>query len=208
MKAMQGYMPAMLDIADQLVLKWGRLNRNELIDVPDDMTRLTLDTIGLCGSNYRFNSFYREQLQPFIQAMVRALGESMAQIHWLGVRDKLMLRAHHKFQQDISFMNGLVDTLIAERRATLAAAFSRVTGQPKTYLQHSILAHQDAVWALLEQGAVVSICGDGANMAPAVRAAFTQVYCEKTGASAEAAESWLDGLVASNRYLTDVWAAN
>ena len=41
------------------------------------MTRLTLDTIGLSGFNYRFNSFYKETLSPFIMSMVRALNEAM-----------------------------------------------------------------------------------------------------------------------------------
>ena len=47
----------------------GTLNPNEDVDVPEDMTRLTLDTIGLCGFNYRFNSFYRETPHPFITSM-------------------------------------------------------------------------------------------------------------------------------------------
>ena len=59
-RAMQGYHPMMLDIAEQLVLKWERLNADDEIDVTHDMTSLTLDTIGLCGFDYRFNSFYRE----------------------------------------------------------------------------------------------------------------------------------------------------
>ena len=50
----------MLDLAVQLIQKWERLNPDDTIDVPADMTRLTLDTIALCGFDYRFNSFYRE----------------------------------------------------------------------------------------------------------------------------------------------------
>ena len=60
MDAMRGYYPRMLDIAVQLVQKWDRLNPDDVVDVPADMTRLTLDTIALCGFNYRFNSFYRD----------------------------------------------------------------------------------------------------------------------------------------------------
>nr|WGD68704.1 cytochrome P450 [Bacillus subtilis] len=78
-KAMKGYHSMMLDIATQLIQKWSRLNPNEEIDVADDMTRLTLDTIGLCGFNYRFNSFYRDSQHPFITSMLRALKEAMNQ---------------------------------------------------------------------------------------------------------------------------------
>ena len=55
-QSMRDYMPKMLDIADQLMDKWSRLNPGEQVDVPADMTRLTLDTIALCGFGYRFNS--------------------------------------------------------------------------------------------------------------------------------------------------------
>ncbi len=64
--AMRAYTPMMVDIADQLMDKWERLNPDEDVDVPADMTRLTLDTIALCGFGYRFNSFYRDTPHPFV----------------------------------------------------------------------------------------------------------------------------------------------
>ena len=64
MDAMRGYYPLMLDIAVQLMQKWERLNPDDTVDVPADMTRLTLDTIALCGFDYRFNSFYRDTPTP------------------------------------------------------------------------------------------------------------------------------------------------
>ena len=67
---MRGYHPRMLDIAVQLMQKWERLNPDDTVDVPADMTRLTLDTIALCGFNYRFNSLYRESPHPFVVAML------------------------------------------------------------------------------------------------------------------------------------------
>ncbi|WP_211653411.1 bifunctional cytochrome P450/NADPH--P450 reductase [Planococcus alpniumensis] len=115
-QAMKGYHDKMIDLASQLVQKWARLNPNEEIDVPDDMTRLTLDTIGLCGFNYRFNSFYREDSHPFIEKMVRALDESMSQTQRLGIQDKLMVRSKQQFKEDIDYMFNLVDQLIAERK--------------------------------------------------------------------------------------------
>src|SRR5215213_1096832 len=44
-RAMTSYHPSMVDIAEQLVKKWERLNGDEEIDVVHDMTALTLDTI-------------------------------------------------------------------------------------------------------------------------------------------------------------------
>ncbi|MCP3032562.1 bifunctional cytochrome P450/NADPH--P450 reductase [Halobacillus sp. A1] len=115
-QAMKGYHDKMVDIASQLVQKWARLNSNEEIDVPDDMTRLTLDTIGLCGFNYRFNSFYREDSHPFVEKMVRALDESMSQSQRLGIQDKLMVRSKRQYKEDIDYMFNLVDQLIEDRK--------------------------------------------------------------------------------------------
>ena len=56
-QAMRDYVPMMNDIATQLMQKWERLNPGEPVDVTADMTRLTLDTIALCGFGYRFNYF-------------------------------------------------------------------------------------------------------------------------------------------------------
>ena len=79
MDAMRGYYPRMLDIAVQLMQKWDRLNPDDVVDVPADMTRLTLDTIALCGFNYRFNSFYRDTPHPFVVAMLGSLEAAQAQ---------------------------------------------------------------------------------------------------------------------------------
>ena len=121
-KAMQAYMPQMIDIAEQLVMKWERLNPEDVIDVGDDMTRLTLDTIGLCGFDYRFNSFYRQEPHPFVLTMVRALSEALAQLHRLPIQNSLMFGTRRRFERDIAYMNGVVDRLIKERRADPAAA--------------------------------------------------------------------------------------
>jgi cytochrome P450/NADPH-cytochrome P450 reductase len=124
-QAIQGYLPMMVDIAEQLMEKWERLNADDEIDVAADMTRLTLDTIGLCGFDYRFNSFYREDPHPFVQSMVRALAESQARSRRLPLQDKLMIRKHRQVQADQEFMNELVDRIIKERKEQGAQAAAK-----------------------------------------------------------------------------------
>ena len=121
LQAMRDYMPKMLDVAEQLMDKWGRLNPGEEVDVAADMTRLTLDTIALCGFGYRFNSFYRESPHPFVDAMVRVLTEAQARVRQLPIQTRLRVRAQRQFDEDEAFMNDLVDRIIAERRAEGAA---------------------------------------------------------------------------------------
>jgi len=82
-----------------------------------------------------------------------------------------------------------------------------VAGEQKTYVQDQIRQQREDVWKLIQQGAVIYVCGDASRMAPDVRRAVAAVYREETGADERAAEAWLDGLTAENRYLVDVWAA-
>jgi hypothetical protein len=59
------------------------------VDVPADMTRLTLDTIALCGFDYRFNSFYRDTPHPFVLAMLNTLEAAQAIARELPIQTKL-----------------------------------------------------------------------------------------------------------------------
>ncbi len=104
------------DIAMQLVEKWARLNPDEEIDVAADMTRLTLDTIGLCAFDYRFNSFYSDRPHPFVAAMVESLSYATSNLSRLPIQRKLMIRAKRRQQENISTMNRLVDEVIAQRQ--------------------------------------------------------------------------------------------
>src|SRR3954471_11845234 len=119
LQAMRDYMPHMLDVADQLMDKWSRLNPGEEVDVAADMTRLTLDTIALCGFGYRFNSFYRDSQHPFVEAMTRSLADSQNRARQLPIQARLNIRAQRQMQEDQAFMSDLVDQIIAERRAVL-----------------------------------------------------------------------------------------
>jgi cytochrome P450/NADPH-cytochrome P450 reductase len=117
LQAMRDYVPRMVDIAGDLMDKWGRLNSDDEVDLAADMTALTLDTIALCGFGYRFNSFYRETPHPFVQAMVRMLAELQTETRQLPIRTRLRVRARRQFEEDQAFMTDLVDRMVAERRA-------------------------------------------------------------------------------------------
>src|SRR6202162_5636179 len=120
-RAMQSYHPSMVDIAEQLVKKWERLNADEEIDVVHDMTALTLDTIGLCGFDYRFNSFYRRDYHPFVASLVRSL-ETIMMIRGLPLENLWMQKRRRDMAQDVAFMNKMVDESVAERRRNAEAA--------------------------------------------------------------------------------------
>jgi cytochrome P450/NADPH-cytochrome P450 reductase len=87
----------------------------------------------------------------------------------------------------------------------LHTAFSRGDG-PKTYVQHLVAAQKDRVWNLIEQGAIVYVCGDGGKMEPDVKAELVAIYRERSGADEAAGLRWIEELGSKNRYVLDVWA--
>ncbi|WPF68475.1 bifunctional cytochrome P450/NADPH--P450 reductase [Corynebacterium sp. 21KM1197] len=120
--ALKAMYDGMCDIADQLMWKWTRTRQDEVVDVPADFTRLTLDTIALCSFSYRFNSFYTEDFHPFIEAMGDGLKESGRRAHAPDLQKKLNVFGQRRFDKDVETMWETVDTLISERRASPSPA--------------------------------------------------------------------------------------
>jgi cytochrome P450 / NADPH-cytochrome P450 reductase len=110
-------------------------------------------------------------------------------------------------EQDYIYEEEL-EAFAREGIADLECAFSRLEGQPKTYVQDRIKAQGDDIWAAVQDGATVYVCGDAGRMAPDVEKGFVALYREETGAGEQDAESWMAGLKESNRYLVDVWPRN
>ncbi len=117
-QALRGYFPRMLDIAMQLRLKWERLNPGDTVDVPADMTRLTLDTIALAGFDYRFNSFYRDTPHPFVVAMLGVLNGAQQSVRQLPALRRMYWRQERRMLADQVHMARIVERLIDERRGS------------------------------------------------------------------------------------------
>jgi cytochrome P450/NADPH-cytochrome P450 reductase len=118
----RGMFDRMLDIADQMLLRWERFGGDVAIDVADNMTRLTLDTIALCAFDVRFNSFYQNEMHPFVAAMVGALDEAGARARRPEAASRLMLLTRRRYEADVALLHKVADTLIAERRRDPDAA--------------------------------------------------------------------------------------
>ncbi|WP_267382365.1 MULTISPECIES: cytochrome P450 [unclassified Sphingomonas] len=105
----------MVDIAEQMMVRWERFGENATIDVADNMTRLTLDTIALCAFDYRFNSLYQNEMHPFVAAMVGGLDETGRRARLPAGAGKLMLLRNRRFEADIKVLRDVSNRLIEER---------------------------------------------------------------------------------------------
>ena len=77
-------------------------------------------------------------------------------------------------------------------------AFSRATDSARRYVQDAMLDCADEVWDLLQQDAVVFVCGNASTIAPGVRGALTRIFRDQTGAG-EADAAGLAGRAAHGR---------
>ena len=113
----KGMFDEMYDIASQLVAKWARMGPDERINTTDDYTRLTLDSIALCAMDKRLNSFYKEELHPFVNAMARFLLESGRRTRRTRIEAFLNPQYQRQYDQDITLMRDVAAEVVAHRRA-------------------------------------------------------------------------------------------
>jgi sulfite reductase (NADPH) flavoprotein alpha-component len=83
-------------------------------------------------------------------------------------------------------------------------AFSRDRAE-KTYVQHRLREHSRDVYAWLEEGAHLYLCGDSAHLAPDVQATLGDIVAQEGGLSPEAAGDYLSNMQRDHRYQIDVY---
>lgn len=83
-------------------------------------------------------------------------------------------------------------------------AFSRDRTN-KAYVQHRLIEKGREVFAWLEEGAHVYVCGDAAKLAPDVHAALISVVENHGERSHDAADEYVRGLQSDHRYQRDVY---
>ncbi|KAJ5289018.1 Oxidoreductase FAD/NAD(P)-binding [Penicillium angulare] len=114
--AIRGMFDEMYDIATQLVMKWARQGASTPIPVADEFTRLTLDTIALCAMGTRFNSFYHEEMHPFVEAMYGLLAGSGTRARRPALLNNLPTSENAKYWADIEYLRKLSQELVDSRK--------------------------------------------------------------------------------------------
>ena len=87
----------------------------------------------------------------------------------------------------------------------LITAFSRET-EKKVYVQHRLMEHGQEMWALLEKGAYIYVCGDAKNMARDVNQTFVRFAQDFGGMNENKALDYVKNLRSTGRYQEDVWS--
>jgi sulfite reductase (NADPH) flavoprotein alpha-component len=122
-----------------------------------------------------------------------------------GVRARSWLFfGERNFRSDFLYQIEWQDLLKRGILSRLDLAFSR-DATPKTYVQHRLRQHGRDVYAWLQDGAWLYVCGDAGQMAPDVHAALVDIVVEHGARDREGAEEYLAALRRDRRYRLDVY---
>lgn len=117
-EAMRNYHEKMVTAAHALIGSWERAaSRAVEVDVSQDMTRLTFDTIGMCGFGQSFDSFTGDGVHPFVAAMVGALTHAQVLSETPPFLAPLRIRGNRQYAKDLATMQRLITDVIDRRRA-------------------------------------------------------------------------------------------
>ncbi|WP_329535558.1 cytochrome P450 [Streptomyces sp. NBC_01450] len=117
-EAMEGYHPMMLAVTERLMERWdGERAAGRAVDVPGDMTKLTLETIARTGFGHDFGSFERSRPHPFVTAMVGTLTYAQRLNVLPAPLAPVLLRgATRRNEEHVAYLNQTVDAVVAARQ--------------------------------------------------------------------------------------------
>ena len=107
---------------------------------------------------------------------------------------------HTDFLYQTEWQGWLKDGLLSR----LNVAFSRDQAE-KVYIQHRLREYSREVYAWLEEGAHLYVCGDGVHLAPDVHAALLEIVHHERGGTRDDAQDYLGALQRDHRYQVDVY---
>lgn len=118
--AMQRYHGIMLEAVDEL---FAALPGDGQVDVAGAMTKLTMETIARAAFSRDFGSFTQEQTHPFVPAMVTALesGRRLGSLSGVPGAGLVRRRIRRRNADQLAYIDTLLDDLIGQRRAAMAA---------------------------------------------------------------------------------------
>ncbi|AQA05974.1 sulfite reductase subunit alpha [Mycobacterium sp. MS1601] len=111
---------------------------------------------------------------------------------------------HRHHATDFLYRQDLQDFLETGVLSRLNLAFSR-DGHDAKYVQHHMLTHAADLFAWLQEGAHLYVCGDASRMARDVHHTLHQIVASAGGLDADAARAYVDELTRAHRYCRDVY---
>lgn len=116
----------------------------------------------------------------------------------------LLFFGERKQQQDFLYRKQLLRWLSQGVLTQLVTAFSQDQAE-KYYVQHAMVKHGEQLWQLLQNDAVLYVCGSQRNLAKPIDQALITMAQQYGKLSLEQAEEYISELVSAQRYRRDLY---
>jgi sulfite reductase (NADPH) flavoprotein alpha-component len=136
-------------------------------------------------------------IAPFRAFLQERMASKAPGPHWLYF-------GHQRSDYDFFYEDELKEMARNGHLTRLTLAWSR-DGSEKIYVQHRMRDDGRDLWAWLERGAYIYVCGDALRMAKDVERALTDVVAEHGKRSPEDAAHFVANLKKCDRYQADVY---
>ncbi|KCZ90374.1 assimilatory sulfite reductase (NADPH) flavoprotein subunit [Hyphomonas jannaschiana] len=160
------------------------VQENRHFRLPDDRTPIIMIGAGTGVAPYR--AFLQER---------EARGSNGA--NWLFFGDR-------NFRTDFLYQTEWQAWLRDGTLGRMDVAFSRDQAN-RIYVQHRMMEQARDIYAWLEDGANIYVCGDAASLAPDVHQALIEIVAQESGLAHEAADEYVRTLQTEHRYQKDVY---
>jgi sulfite reductase (NADPH) flavoprotein alpha-component len=111
---------------------------------------------------------------------------------------------HQRSDYDFFYEDEFLAMRTAGLLTRLTLAWSR-DGKEKTYVQHRMREVARDLWAWINEGAHIYVCGDALRMAKDVESVLTEIVAQQGGRNPEEATKFIAELKAQGRYQADVY---
>ncbi|RKP17874.1 cytochrome P450, partial [Rozella allomycis CSF55] len=115
-KALRVYIPEMCRQAKKLLDALCKGSSQTDVDVPKWMTKITIETISMCGFSYAFHGLDKEEDDPFVKAMGYCLEEVQLNSMRTKIGQFINRKRQEQFDQSMKYVESVVKNVIEERR--------------------------------------------------------------------------------------------
>ncbi|EPZ31936.1 Cytochrome P450 domain-containing protein [Rozella allomycis CSF55] len=115
-KALRVYIPEMCRQAKKLLDALCKGSSQTDVDVPKWMTKITIETISMCGFSYAFHGLDKEEDDPFVKAMGYCLEEVQLNSMRTKIGQFINRKRQEQFDHSMKYVESVVKNVIEERR--------------------------------------------------------------------------------------------
>jgi len=111
----KNYFPIMVEVVKTLFKRWDSTPKEKEINLNADISRTTLDLMGLCAFNYRFNALLSDEIHPLFRSL-EGIFEHAGKIAYVPFLAKLQIRKSKECEHYSSTLYKYANDILEEKK--------------------------------------------------------------------------------------------